>query len=35
MIEKLILEEEKYLQSVHGALYKDYSSKVNRYLTIK
>ena len=32
---KMILEEEKYLQSVHGTLYKGYCSKVNRYLTIK
>jgi len=32
---KMILEEEKYLQSVHGASYEDYRSKVNRYLTIK
>lgn len=32
---KMILEEEKYLQSVHGKLYMDYKNKVNRYLTIK
>lgn len=32
---KMILEEEKYLQSVHGELYMDYKSKVNRYLTVK
>jgi len=31
---KMILEEEKYLHSVHGASYEEYKSKVNRYLTI-
>jgi protein-S-isoprenylcysteine O-methyltransferase Ste14 len=31
----MILEEEKYLQSVHGDSYLDYKRKVNRYLTIK
>ncbi len=31
----MILEEEKYLQSVHGDSYIDYKRKVNRYLTIK
>ena len=32
---KMILEEEKYLQSVHGDSYTDYKRKVNRYLTVK
>lgn len=32
---KMILEEEKYLQSVHKTKYLDYKKKVNRYLTIK
>lgn len=32
---KMILEEEKYLQSVQGDPYTDYKNKVNRYLTIK
>ncbi len=32
---RMILEEEKYLKSVHGVLYEDYKSKVNRYLTIR
>jgi protein-S-isoprenylcysteine O-methyltransferase Ste14 len=31
---KMILEEEKYLQSVHDAAYEDYKRKVSRYLTI-
>ncbi len=31
----MILEEEKYLKSVHGNNYFDYQKKVNRYLTIK
>lgn len=31
----MILEEEKYLESVHGDLYLDYKRKVKRYLTIK
>ena len=31
----MILDEEKYLQSVHGDSYIDYKRKVNRYLTIK
>jgi protein-S-isoprenylcysteine O-methyltransferase Ste14 len=32
---KMILEEEKYLESVHGAAYQNYKKKVNRYLTLK
>ena len=32
---RMILEEEKYLQSVQGVPYADYKSKVKRYLTIK
>ncbi|MDP3313260.1 isoprenylcysteine carboxylmethyltransferase family protein [Lutibacter sp.] len=32
---KMILEEEKYLLSVHNTAYMDYKRKVNRYLTIK
>lgn len=32
---KMILEEEKYLLSVHNIAYMDYKRKVNRYLTIK
>ncbi len=32
---KMILEEEKYLQSVHGSGYEDYKSKVNRYFMFK
>jgi len=31
----MILEEEKYLQSVHGEEYENYKNKVNRYLTLK
>ena len=31
----LILDEEKYLQSVHGDSYLDYKRKVNRYVSIK
>jgi len=31
----MILEEEKYLKSVHGEKYEDYKRKVNRYLTLK
>jgi protein-S-isoprenylcysteine O-methyltransferase Ste14 len=31
----MILEEEKYLQSVHGDSYLNYKRKVNRYLTMK
>jgi len=31
----MILEEEKYLLSVHGENYIDYKKKVNRYLTVK
>ena len=31
----MILEEEKYLQSVHGDNYLDYKKRVNRYITIK
>ncbi len=31
----MILEEEKYLQSVHGEDYLNYKKKVNRYLTLK
>ncbi len=31
----MILEEEKYLQSVHGEKYVQYKTKVNRYLTLK
>lgn len=31
----MILEEEKYLESVHGDSYLDYKRKVKRYLTIK
>ncbi len=32
---KMILEEEKYLETVHGNSYLDYKKKVNRYLTLK
>lgn len=32
---RMILEEEKYLQSVHDTTYLDYKRKVNRYLTLK
>lgn len=32
---KMILEEEKYLISVHGDKYIEYKHKVNRYITIK
>ncbi|NHZ86957.1 MAG: DUF1295 domain-containing protein [Planctomycetia bacterium] len=32
---KMILEEEKYLETVHGISYLDYKKKVNRYLTLK
>lgn len=32
---KMILEEEKYLESVHKTKYLDYKNKVKRYLTIK
>ena len=32
---KMILEEEDYLETVHGDLYLDYKKKVNRYLTLK
>ena len=32
---KMILEEEKYLESAHGTSYLDYKKKVNRYLTLK
>jgi protein-S-isoprenylcysteine O-methyltransferase Ste14 len=32
---RMILEEEKYLQSIHGDSYLDYKRKVNRYLTMK
>ena len=32
---KMILEEEKYLESVHGDNYLDYQKEVNRYLTFK
>jgi protein-S-isoprenylcysteine O-methyltransferase Ste14 len=31
----MILEEEKYLQSVHGVKYIDYKNKVKRYITLK
>lgn len=31
----MILEEEKYLQTVHGDLYLDYKRKVSRYIIIK
>lgn len=31
---KMILEEEKYLESVHGASYMEYRMKVKRYLTL-
>lgn len=31
---RMILEEEKYLQSVHDTTYLDYKRKVNRYLTL-
>ncbi len=31
----MILEEEKYLESVHGNTYLRYKEKVNRYLTLK
>ena len=30
---KMILEEEKYLESIHGNMYLDYKRKVNRYIT--
>ena len=30
----MILEEEKYLESMHGDLYADYKKNTNRYLTI-
>jgi len=30
----MILEEEKYLQSIHGDKYLDYKNKVNRYITL-
>jgi len=30
----MILNEEKYLESVHGEHYLDYKSKVNRYITL-
>ena len=32
---KMILAEEKYLESIHNTNYMDYKSKVNRYLTLK
>ena len=32
---RMILEEEEYLESVHGVDYLDYKKKVNRYLTLK
>lgn len=32
---KMILEEEKYLLSVHGEKYMQYKAKVNRYVTLK
>ena len=32
---KMILEEEKYLETVHGTKYLDYKKKVNRYITFK
>ena len=32
---KMILDEEKYLQTVHGDKYQVYKSRVNRYITIK
>ena len=32
---KMILKEEKYLQSVHGVIYDNYKRKTNRYFTIK
>jgi protein-S-isoprenylcysteine O-methyltransferase Ste14 len=35
LIHLLILDEEKYLTEQHGDIYKDYKSRVNRYLTIK
>lgn len=31
----MILEEEKYLKTVHGEKYEKYKTKVNRYLTLK
>ena len=32
---RMIIEEEKYLMSVHDSTYLDYKKKVDRYLTIK
>lgn len=32
---KMILEEENYLESVHGIDYINYKNKVNRYITLK
>jgi len=32
---KMILEEEKYLESIHGNMYLDYKRKVNRYITLR
>jgi len=32
---KMILEEEKYLESIHGDKYLDYKRKVNRYITLR
>ncbi|MGK7394902.1 MAG: methyltransferase family protein [Candidatus Cyclobacteriaceae bacterium M3_2C_046] len=32
---KMILEEERYLKSVHGTEYENYQNKVNRYITLR
>lgn len=32
---KMIIEEEKYLESIHGDKYLDYKRKVNRYITLR
>ena len=35
VLHKIILDEEKYLETVHQKKYLDYKKKVNRYLSIK
>ena len=35
IIHSMILDEEKYLQSVHGQSYLEYKAKTNRYLTLR
>ncbi len=34
MFHKMVLEEEKYLKSIHGQLYLNYKKNTNRYLTV-